>query len=253
MTNEEGFVTGHRMLREKNHTLFYSPPKPCVLSSDNGNNSFLDSSASLQYSFSQRQPIPLESLNNNTVVEVVISNGTIFHPRAKVLIILPGVVEKEVIKVAIGMYNIFEEKCDVEIDLSHAIFERAVTALSVIGDYNIFGPKSSVIGMFSIGSYNSFEANCCVSGLAFYDYYDPTIERLPCIRDGCTFAPLVNFHFDPLLHSSTWDHVIVYLVEGKTFLRSAAQQKMIGMPSEATRQKELESLCATMRFLMGKR
>lgn len=241
------------MLMEKNHTtLFYSPPKPCVLSTDNGNNYFLDSSASLQYSFSQRQPIPLESLNNNTVVEIVISNGTIFHPRAKVLIILPGEVEKEVIKVAIGMYNIFEEKCNVEIDLSHAIFETSVNALSLIGDYNIFGPKSSVMGMFSIGSYNSFEANCCVSGRAFYDYYAPTIERLPCIRDGCTFAPLVNFHFDPL-QSSTWDHVVVYLLDGKTFFRSCAQLKTIGLPSEATKQKEVESLCASMRFQMGKR
>lgn len=239
------------MLSEKNPTLLYSPPKPCILRSDDGNNFFLDSSAAVQYRFSLRQPIQMQSWSKNTAVEVAISNGTIFHPLAKVLITLPYEVDTEIIKVTIGMYNAFEEKCTVEIDLSHAVFEGTFNTLSIIGDYNVFGPKSSVIGMLSIGSGNSFDANSCVSGRASHD--NGSIERSPCIRDGCTFAPLVNFHLDPLLQSSTWDHVVVYLLDGKICLRSCAQLKAIGMPIEVTKQKELESLCAFMRSLMEKR
>lgn len=239
------------MLLEKNPTLLYSPPKPCVLSSGNGNNFFLDSSAAVQYCISLGQPNQVESSSKNTMVEVAISDGTIFHPLATVLIILPYEVDTDLIKVAIGMYNVFEEKCTVEIDLSHAVFERPVKALSIIGDYNVFGPKSSVIGVLSIGNGNRFEANSCISGHASHD--NDSIERSPCIRDGCTFAPLVNFHLDPLLQSSTWDHVVVYLLDGKICLRSCAQLKAISMPIESTKQKELESLCASMRFLMETR
>jgi hypothetical protein len=231
---------------------FFSPPKPCVIRIIEGSGSFFHPSASLQFSYSQRRPLPLES---NTLVEVYISQGTIFHPHAKVLLVLPCIDTSNVIKVAIGMCNLFEEKCTVKIFLTDVVANESTdTTLPVIGNYNVFGPKCSVTGICSIGSCNIFDANCFISVQAPPHDSAPTTTlkvRSPNIHDGCIFAPLVNLDVDPLLDSPTWDHLAVFLLDGQIQFRSYAH-KAVGMPSDS-KHKELESLCASMRHQMEKK
>jgi hypothetical protein len=226
---------------------FFSPPKPCVIRIIEGSGTFVHPSASLQYSYSQRRPLPLDS---DTSVEVYISQGTIFHPHAKVLIVLPYIDTTNVIKVAVGMCNLFEEKSTVKIVLTDVVNESTDTTLPVIGNYNVFGPKCSVTGICSIGSCNIFDASCLISVQASHDSAQTATIKVssPNIHDCCMFAPLVNLEIDPLLDSPTWDHLAVFLLDGQIQFRSYAH-KAVGMPSDS-KHKELESLCASMRHLM---
>lgn len=112
-----------------------------------------------------------EKKEKSTIIKLVISKGNVFHPHSNLILISPlRSIKKEEndVVVRISENNLFEEGCNVIIDLNLIIKENnnkeeeeEEQVQQIIGPYNLFAPKSCIT-CGSIGSGNVFEAACDV-------------------------------------------------------------------------------------------
>lgn len=118
--------------------------------------------------------------DDTVLVELTMKSGNVFHPEAQLLFLVNSSIT-EPIQVSIGNDNLFEERCQVTIDLtqleSSSSKEEDGTWL-MIGSNNRFSPSCHV-ETSCIGNSNIFEASCLV-------------RRKSPIGSGNVIAPLVQ-------------------------------------------------------------
>mmetsp|Transcript_15119 Transcript_15119/g.18428 ORF Transcript_15119/g.18428 Transcript_15119/m.18428 type:complete len:304 (-) Transcript_15119:81-992(-) len=156
--------------------------------------------------------------NNNTQnanVELMITHGNVFHPQSNLTIVLPvsttttsnfdGGDGSTMYKISIGENNLFEEECNVILDLkSHYPTkeeegEEAATAkesLTLIGSYNLFTPKSHV-QVHTIGNGNIFHPFCnLISSTSVFTPTNMNMKkrRHVVIGNGNMFNSFVTIH-----------------------------------------------------------
>ena len=106
-------------------------------------------------------------------LNLVISNGNVIHPYSTIQVIPPKVLKCD-LTIRVGNNNLFEEQCQVTIDLSDfelqgadideygegdSSTEKKLSAHTIMGSYNQFGPRSKVLAS-SIGNSNIFKPLC---------------------------------------------------------------------------------------------
>jgi len=133
-------------------------------------------------------------------VKLEIKYGTIFHPGARLFLLIPPDMTKSLkeqisndmetpeITCIIGKHNLFHETCTVFIDLGAS---SSSSSYEIIGEYNEFEPKCR-IQTGSIGSGNIFGSSSNV-----------TCNTQNAILDGFVVAPRVQWTFHPSPDTTT--------------------------------------------------
>jgi len=213
---------------------------------------YVDPNSSVHCEYPQNQLLEGNDSMSPSSVEITLGQGTIIHPYAKLIIIVPPIrsisnsnrSDNAVIKVAIGMYNVFEEQSTVKMDSTVCLEDNTNETLTLIGNYNTFGPKCSVVDLSSIGSDNSFEAYCNIFCEPSGDSKDLLRIRSTCIRDGCVFGPMVRLNVTNNFDQEMWYYLVAFLLDGNIRIRSCKHLDVAALRD--TRHKEIESLGALL-------
>jgi len=121
-------------------------------------------------------------------IKLVIAGGNLLHPHSRLSIIPPPHVTQnetesqgESLVIRIGENNVFEEECDVILDLRQAgkkkSKEDVETIVNIIGSYNQFAPRCHVRSN-RIGSANIFQSMCNL--------------EIPYIKNGNIFGNMLQ-------------------------------------------------------------
>ena len=211
---------------------------------------YVDPNSSVHCEYPQSQIMEGDDSISPSSVEITLGQGTIIHPYAKLIIIVPRIrsnsnrSDNPVIKVAIGMYNVFEEQSTVKVDSTVCLVDNTNETLKLIGSYNTFGPKCSVMDLSSIGSDNSFEAYCNIFCEPSGDSKDLLRIRPTCIRDGCVFGPMVRLNVTNNFDQEMWYYLVAFLLDGSISIRSCKHLDVAALKD--ARHKDIESLCALL-------
>jgi len=126
-----------------------------------------------------------------TIIKLIVTGGNLFHPHSRLLLIPPSPESQntltrndgEGLVVRIGENNIFEEECNIILDLRKVKYyaSKEGSVIDIIGSYNQFAPLSHVHSNH-IGNANIFQPMCHLD--------------IPDIKNGNIFGSTLKVNTD---------------------------------------------------------
>ena len=185
--------------------------------------------------------IGVDNDTSTETVKITISKGNVFHPGSRLRIVPRG---GKAAELRVDENNLFEEGCDVTIDL-RLLPEEDGGEIILIGRHNHFS-SLSIVRCGSIGSRNAFKPSCVVEAAAGPEEGGGVGSGNGRVGDGCTVAPLVRLDLNGSLPDGADFYSVLNAPTG-TGAAPPTQVRLGGDGGGARNAREIEAMLSVAR------